>query len=270
MGARPTRSMSFPCGIYAPGRKLAQLCMTLKNVPGALASVTGLLALLKVNILSGHIAAFPGRAEGRVSFFIDLSSSHVSLDEIVGRLRGLDVVIDLEAHRPEFPGLIVDTAHFPLKFMGQEALIIDIRHVGEMFGRLDEVFESGAYVILFEMGHRVGRKFVKEVRERFDVDKLRALQVLGSFAVARGWCVPELVEWDEQKPRLVVRMHDLFTCKPFAGQRKAPTGHLMRGVLAGIVEELTGASVKVKETKCVAKGDPYCEFVVERAEAWAR
>ncbi len=232
--------------------------------------MTNMLGLLGVNVLSGHLTAFPGQEAGYVSFFVDLSSSCVGLDEVVERLRSLDVVVDVEAHGPEFPGLIVDTSHFPLKFMGQEALIMDVRHIGEMFGRLDEVFESGAYVILFEMGHRVGRRFVEEVRERFGVDKLRALQVLGSFAVARGWCVPELVEWDEQKPRLVVRMHNLFTCKPFAGQREAPTGHFMRGVLAGIVEELTGASVKVVETRCVAKGDPYCEFVVERVEPWAR
>ena len=59
--------MSFPCGIHAPGRKLAQLCMTLKNVPGALASVTNMLGLLGVMVVVFGNALFLVWAERKVA-----------------------------------------------------------------------------------------------------------------------------------------------------------------------------------------------------------
>ncbi len=270
MARRPVRSLTLPCAIYAPGRRVAHLHITLKNVPGALARVTSLLEAMRVNILSGHITALPGRPEGHVSIFVDLTNSYSSLDEIRAQLEKIDVVIGVRAFEPEMPGIIIDTAHFPLKFMGEEAVIMDIRHIEQMFGRLDEVFETGAYVILYEMGYRAGRAFAREVEEAFDMGKEDILRIIGALAIPRGWCIPEIVEWDEEAPRLVVRMRGLFTCKPFAGKRRRPTGHFMRGVLAGMVEELTGVRVKAKEVKCVAVGDPYCEFVVEKVEKWAR
>ena len=269
MACRPLRSLTLPCAIYGPGRRLAHLDITLKNVPGALAKVASLLGLMQVNILSGHITAFPGREEGHVSVFIDLTGVYSSLEEVKAQLEKLDVVIEVKAFEPEIPGIIIDTAHFPLKFMGEEAVVMDIRHIEQMFGRLDEVFESGAYVILYEMGRRAGQAFAREVEEAFDMGKEDILRIMGALAIPRGWCIPEIVEWDEKAPRLVVRMRDLFTCKSFAGKKERPMGHFMRGVLAGMVEELTGVRVKVKETRCVAMGDPYCEFVVERAEEWA-
>jgi len=96
---------------------------------------------------------------------------------------------------------------------------------------------------------------------------MEALKVIADFAVARGWCIPEFVEFDEEKPRLVVRLRDLFECRLFKGRKNKPNSHFMRGILAGILEELFGVKIKVKEEKCVAMGDPYCEFVAERYEA---
>ena len=259
------RPHELSCGIIAPNRRLAQFCFTLKNVPGALAKVADKMAKHGINILSGHTTALPGEELGYVTFFADLTGLDIDMSAFLEQLRSMDVVENVVMLEPEIPGLIVDVAHFPLRFLGQDVVIIDLVMVGSMFSRLYEVFETGASVILYEMGYRAGRTTAEEIM-RYGLRGLEALRAIMAFGIARGWCVPELVEWDEEAPRLVMRLWDNFECKPVAGKKDRPNSHLMRGIIAGLLEVLTGKKVKVKEVKCVAKGDDYCEFVAERYE----
>ncbi|HIH98147.1 MAG TPA: hypothetical protein HA346_03970 [Thermoplasmata archaeon] len=41
-----------------------------------------------------------------------------------------------------------------------------------------------------------------------------------------------------------------------------PVCHYMAGLMAGIYAAYIGKPCESKETKCVAKGDEYCEFVI--------
>jgi len=52
------------------------------------------------------------------------------------------------------------------------------------------------------------------------------------------------------------------------GESDEPVCHFTRGFFAGAAGALKFKSENVEgvETKCVAKGDPYCEFVVKLAE----
>jgi len=265
MRARPGRPIEMPCGIRAAGREVVQFCISLKNVPGALGQVAGELAKRGVNILSGYMSAHPGEELGYVAFFADITDAAVGLEELVSALRQLDMVAELEVHEAEVPGLIVDAVHFPLLFLGQEAVIIDLRMIGHMFSRLDEVFGTGASVILYEMGMRAGKVIVEEVAE-CGIPEKDMMKVIAAMGVARGWGITEILSWDPKAARLVLRIWENFECKPLAGRKRKPHSHLMRGLIAGIVSRLTGQPVKVREVKCLAKGDPYCEFVTERVQ----
>ena len=44
---------------------------------------------------------------------------------------------------------------------------------------------------------------------------------------------------------------------------KEPSSHMFRGMLAGVIEEIANRQVISLEEKCIAKGDPYCQFVVK-------
>lgn len=260
------RPHELPCGIIAPNKKLAQFCFTLKNVPGALAKIASEMARWHINILSGHMTALPDEEFGYATFFADLTDLTVDTGALIEKLRSLDVVEDVYMVEPEIPTMIVDVVHFPLKFLGEDSVIIDLRMVGHMFNRLFEVFETGASVILYEMGYRAGKAAADAILKS-GLEGLDAFKAIMALSIARGWCVPELIEWDEREPRLVIRLWDNFECKPIAGQRNRPNSHLVRGLIAGILEGLTGKKVKVKETKCIAKGDDYCEFIAEGYEA---
>jgi predicted hydrocarbon binding protein len=43
----------------------------------------------------------------------------------------------------------------------------------------------------------------------------------------------------------------------------SPTCHMLRGVLAKVLEERTGKDVYCHERKCVSKGDENCVFVID-------
>ena len=75
-----------------------------------------------------------------------------------------------------------------------------------------------------------------------------------------------ILECDEENLRFVIRLHRNFECAPFKGKRDRPTSHLIRGALAGVFKEAYGREFKVREVKCIAKGDEYCEFVIEPVE----
>jgi predicted hydrocarbon binding protein len=42
-----------------------------------------------------------------------------------------------------------------------------------------------------------------------------------------------------------------------------PQSHYIRGVLDGFFSSLFKVEMEAKETKCIAKGDPYCEFEIK-------
>ncbi|RLI33475.1 hypothetical protein DRO53_05310, partial [Candidatus Bathyarchaeota archaeon] len=114
--------------------------------------------------------------------------------------------------------------------------------------------------IWYLAGKGAGRAMVKLVR---------SLERLGSREVAEricrelsrmGWGRFEIAEWAEETENFVFRVYN----NPFSRRgAEAPeeTGCIyIKGYLEGILEELLGRPVKLKETLCVSKGASYCEF----------
>ncbi|MEM3644384.1 MAG: ACT domain-containing protein, partial [Nitrososphaerota archaeon] len=96
-------------GVYSPGRKLAEFLVKLRNVPGALASVSRVLSELNLNILSGHHFASPREEEGLWIFFVDLTGKELSEEDVASRLREAELVLDVKFSREALDGVIIDT-----------------------------------------------------------------------------------------------------------------------------------------------------------------
>ena len=65
---------------------------------------------------------------------------------------------------------------------------MNIRMVGHMFSRLDEVFGTGASVILYEMSMRAGEVVARGVKA-YGLDDLNTLKAIAALGVAAGWGV---------------------------------------------------------------------------------
>ena len=85
----------------------------------------------------------------------------------------------------------------------------------------------------------------------------RALEYLLLYHESLGHGRFELEKYvDRAYCRMVAR--ELVECLGVSSEK--PNSQLFRGLLAGFLSRLWGEEVKVVESKCIAKGDPYCEF----------
>ena len=63
----------------------------------------------------------------------------------------------------------------------------------------------------------------------------------------------------------VFHLKNPFICEQYKklfGSSKKPIDYYLAGLFAGASHEIIAGKVKCIETKCVAKGDEYCEFVI--------
>ncbi|MFX1474431.1 MAG: V4R domain-containing protein [Promethearchaeota archaeon] len=84
-----------------------------------------------------------------------------------------------------------------------------------------------------------------------------------------GWGLAELVELQETPPRIVIRKTHPYFDNTYKGSADEPRCYLYFGVMtiiAGFAESEKFRELEITETKCNAKGDSHCEFVVEPAQ----
>jgi len=131
---------------------------------------------------------------------------------------------------------------------------------------LARVFRTGASTILFEMGRELGISVIKTMQL-----KTKNPMKLASLGLKHG----SLLGWGKFQVTtaqllkmatlrtMKVRVYDCFVAKAlgYSGQASC---HLLRGFLSGALHTLTGGTCDCEETKCLSKGDPYCEFILRR------
>lgn len=82
----------------------------------------------------------------------------------------------------------------------------------------------------------------------------------------KGWGRSELVEFNDAPPRIVVRKIDPYFENAYKGSADEPRCYLYLGVMtiiAGFAKSEQFPELEITETKCIAKSDPHCEFVLE-------
>jgi len=248
------------CELYAPGRRLFEFVVALRNVPSALSKASAVLGGLRINILSGFHAALPTEKEAKWSFFADLTDK-AKPEDVAEALNSLDVVTDVKFSEAQLPGLIVDELHFPLLVLDERAVVFSVDSLAAVFRHLREITGPGvATVLLHQMGHQSGETEAKRVQERFHLAGEEAFKVILAERVSKGWGVPRMEEYDAEKRRVTVTVTDLLECLPLKGTMTEPASHFFRGYLEGALGVLMQTRLQVREVECVAKGDKRCTF----------
>jgi predicted hydrocarbon binding protein len=258
-GVNLLKSKDIFVKVYSPNSQLVEFSICLKNVPGALAEVSNLLASLGVNIYSGFLNFYPGEDKGRWAFIAELKGVGVSAEELVNRIKGLRNVLEVEYMHAKFDSLLIDVMHFPLLVMGLRSFIFKVDTWGSIAAHLLQRFGTGGAVILYEMGLKAGEARAKEVVTEGFSGSL-AFDVILAERIGLGWGIPKLLEFNEKEVKGSLLVEELFECLPFKGKAKESRSHLFRGYLVGVIQHLFNKRVKVEEVECVAKGDQACLF----------
>ena len=244
--------------IYLSSRDVVGLHIYCVNTPETISTLSRFLIKHNVKLLYANILAKNGDAE--LTVFLDVTDATESVDEIASEIESLDFVRKVSVMAPLFKGLIVDLVHFPILLMGKRAWIVGEAVLKSLFKDFKESFGEAARVFLYHLGVGIGRDLYETYRE-YVPSSLDMLELIKAFSKALGWGVIE-----EIKPTVYgkysVRVRHNLECE-FCGPSNRPCGDFSRGILTGFFEKIFGRKVVVEEVKCVAKGDPYCEFSVE-------
>lgn len=185
----------------------------------------------------------------------------VSLESLRAALRSLKSKIEFDSEgRIKYGGM-------RYVFMDQELFMLSFEGIMDVLGSSIKML---MYPSLEITGYTVANQLMSQ-----GVPPEKVLEAYAEYSGVRGWGVSEVVKKDFSKPEVVVRMYNQFIAEWLRRNVKdlavrfpfyeCGWGANWVGVVKAILEKQGRGSAKLtfKEPKCLARGDDYCEFVVE-------
>ena len=144
------------------------------------------------------------------------------------------------------------------KVTGERCIILTQARMQEIFSRLSEIFQSGAKVIIFEAGKAAGKRFVEETSDITKGDKELLLKTTVQRFTDAGLGKIEIMKFNLEEAEVKFRIWNNF----FAEIRNEESTYCncIEGFVSGMYEQIMHKTPKIQKTKCVANGDPYCEW----------
>ncbi|MBI4831918.1 MAG: hypothetical protein HY801_10275 [Candidatus Lindowbacteria bacterium] len=111
---------------------------------------------------------------------------------------------------------------------------------------LEDILEENAPPTFQMLGRAVGRALGAKSLD--DIPEILATHKIGLVEISRN-----------SEDRVTVRFKECIGCSGMKEYNEA-ISQLERGIIAGVLEGATGATVSIKESKCCTQGNDYCEF----------
>jgi len=253
----------FAMEMVGSGEKLYEVCVFLKDVPEALAKATKVLSNLNANIKTGAIFDVPDYPGIRFwSTFVEISNVAKGIEGLVEELRKLDVVEDVRFAEPK--PLPFEILHFPPLYVTTRALVWPIGNFWALWDAIEEILKpSGAAVLHYNTGKRVGERVTKTLMKIFGVEGMDLILAVRQAVQTTGWGLVEFRELDLKRHRGTIIIKECFEALAWR-EKPYKTCHWSRGYIAGVANVIFGIPMKAEEVKCLATGDEYCEFRVEQ------
>jgi len=127
---------------------------------------------------------------------------------------------------------------------------------------LDELLGPVSHTILYRIGEGCGRAiYDKYANLGFDRDS--CLKFIAAAAWCFGW---GLIDFEIKEDHGKARIYNSFEAESnIANRGTNPENscNFIKGAIAGVLSRYIGESWSITETKCRARGDKHCEFVVK-------
>jgi predicted hydrocarbon binding protein/predicted amino acid-binding ACT domain protein len=226
---------------------------------GVLEQVTDVLAGQGVPILQVSVIASSGTV--KLVVFADVRERKL-VDKLVTELGKVPYAINISYSGPLVDGFAYCDRCFPITVRGQRAVLFS-RQVYEGFFREGwRRFGTAFPIMLYMLGFESGRLAYQRHLEVAGGDVKAVVKVAEAFFQLLGYGRLEVLKIDDARREAVYRVYDSFECELFKGEGEVRAGFI-RGLIGGWlaarwdISEAEG--IVVREEKCIAKGDPYCE-----------
>jgi predicted hydrocarbon binding protein len=246
-----------------PGERSHQICVVLKDVPGALAKAAKVLADANMNSKTGstfYVAEYPNA--GIWSSFVDVSKATRSIERVKKELRKLDVVLDVIFWEPK-PAPF-ESVHFPVLHGTTRAMIMPIGMFRALWNGFERILApSGLAAVIYDAGKRMGRHAATRLKEMFGLEGKDLILAMAQAGQATGWSLTKVKRVNFKQLSAIIIVENSFEA---AAWRKKPYNacHWTRGYLAGYMSTVFKEPVEAVEVKCMAKGDKHCKFKIQK------
>lgn len=155
-------------------------------------------------------------------------------------------------------------------FFGHEMMFIPITTQTTLYHLIKKDFgNKKVKELFFEQGYQHINNILKGFTEKFDLSKMDIKTFLDLFSPTVQTIGMGYMEYET--PRIFeghafIRVKNNSFAKAYLelyGTQKSGVDDFFRGIFAGFLDSLTKKQTVCTETKCIAKGDKYCEFVTK-------
>jgi predicted hydrocarbon binding protein len=245
---------------YDPKKKVFLVSLHLENEPGALGNLANLLAVRGINILEGFFGGMSSGPKATVSFFAETGNQRVDASWLKEFIESSVLVSDVEV-RPGVDGFVADSLNFPLTWStGDRALLMRTASLRAMFATIMAADREEGERAIYDQGFSYARATYERLFSIYRPKGKEGLAEMLKIYSATGWGLLELSGLDPGRKRAKLKLEEGFECTDMNTGRHE--SNFVRGHLAGVLSTFFGSRVKAVETKCISKGDPYCEFEV--------
>jgi hypothetical protein len=250
--------------LYKHNHRLFQLAFKAELASGATGKLREALSPMGIRIISANVSCPDGRV-GTWNVFLDSEDYSITGEALRPKLEAVAAFQDVRiAGGAEF---IVDELYFPILMSTTRArvMLMTQESFQRMLDSMSQMFGSGASVIAFKEGSAQGSRYAAGLRTLIRGDIRRFVGELAKLYSATGVGRCEFVVMDLVNLHFVVRMTNNIECEGKHSDK--PNSQWIRGHLAGGASAAFDAQLDCIETKCIALGDPYCEFELRKSES---
>lgn len=264
----PTSTYRIGTFLYLPNRDIIGFHFSFHHKaldkPGILVSLLSIFSIRDISIVGFDISQVTPKTPIEGFIYIDITGrKDINPKEIINEMKSKPYIIDIKLIKPLFNGLICDPYFFPLNVFNERAIIFLKRNYEGMIKEIRKQLGSAAKTLLYLMGHNIGTNYYEKggrIIVGKDLEKLIKLAIESSKQVGLG--IIEIEEIKPEKLEATIKIYQSSECELFKGSNKCES-HFIRGIIAGWISQLFKSKTEVIEEKCIAKGDPYCQFKIK-------
>ena len=156
----------------------------------------------------------------------------------------------------------IDVENGILKYNGVPAIIISRSTQNRLIKEMHNLVGRGILMAFRQCGHEGGRNIYRELVE---ITGAKGEDLIDKFYIIEedvGWGKYSVPHKDEKGCKVMVK--NGWFAEALKGEVDFPVCTYLVGYFEALFSQIYNREVTVKEKLCSAKGDPYCEFHIEK------
>jgi len=245
----------------AQNRNLVGFELVLSNVPSALGKVSSLIASYGLNIEYLE-TRFLSEGEYGLFIIVDFTKSRIEPQDLLNKLRGIREYVLSVSLAPTIRDIIYPPRFCIIDLGGIRAILLSVANIeGIIKGLRERLGDNINNIFLFQLGYSVGKKTYELYAKMRNIKDINdGIKLFMALIRGAGW--GEIIDYTIEDNKLILKIDRLWECEIQKREVDRPASHYVRGIITGFFREITRLGLEVRERKCIALGDPYCEFEI--------